>query len=231
MRAALLAIALLLAASMASAIRHGAGWTSKRRSRTADQPGGAHLRRDTDPVRRLGGPPPPRSARACPAAAPTARLHVLDRQGDVRRRRRHDRRRHRGRRQGAVRRVPATGFNAMELTTYSHTASKRRGECHGVAAANRLEQLLRQRRWRRPARRAGPAQRHRRPPAPSGVGQDRRPLGRRRPPHDRRGPCAVDAERRRVGVEPRLRRPQPPGGRRRRALWDTHGCGTAPRRR
>ena len=46
------------------------------------------------------------------------------------------------------RRVRLTGFNAMELTTYSHTASKRRGECHGVEAANRLEQLLRKGRWR-----------------------------------------------------------------------------------
>jgi micrococcal nuclease len=41
------------------------------------------------------------------------------------------------------RRVRMTGFNAMELTTYSHTASKRRGDCHGVEATNRLEQLLR----------------------------------------------------------------------------------------
>ena len=41
------------------------------------------------------------------------------------------------------RRVRLTGFNAMELNTYSHTASKRRGDCHGVAATNRLEQLLR----------------------------------------------------------------------------------------
>ena len=41
------------------------------------------------------------------------------------------------------RRVRLTGFNAMELTTYSHTASKRRGDCHGVEATNRLEQLLR----------------------------------------------------------------------------------------
>jgi micrococcal nuclease len=46
------------------------------------------------------------------------------------------------------RRVRLTGFNAMELTTYSHTASKRRGDCHGVEAANRLEQILRRGRWR-----------------------------------------------------------------------------------
>jgi endonuclease YncB( thermonuclease family) len=39
----------------------------------------------------------------------------------------------------ASRRVRMTGYNAMELTTYSHTASKRRGDCHGVEAANRLE--------------------------------------------------------------------------------------------
>jgi micrococcal nuclease len=46
------------------------------------------------------------------------------------------------------RRVRLTGFNAMELSTYSHTARKRRGDCHGVEATNRLEQLLRRGRWR-----------------------------------------------------------------------------------
>lgn len=48
----------------------------------------------------------------------------------------------------ASRRVRMTGYNAMELTTYSHTASKRRGDCHGVEAANRLEQILRRGRMR-----------------------------------------------------------------------------------
>jgi endonuclease YncB( thermonuclease family) len=47
-----------------------------------------------------------------------------------------------------ARRVRLTGFNAMELTRYSHTASKRRGACHGVEATARLEQLLRRARWR-----------------------------------------------------------------------------------
>jgi endonuclease YncB( thermonuclease family) len=47
-----------------------------------------------------------------------------------------------------ARRVRLTGFNAMELTRYSHTARLRRGECHGVAATARLEQLLRRARWR-----------------------------------------------------------------------------------
>jgi endonuclease YncB( thermonuclease family) len=46
------------------------------------------------------------------------------------------------------RRVRLTGFNAMELSRYSHTASKRRGDCHGVAATSRLEQLLRRGRMR-----------------------------------------------------------------------------------
>ena len=47
-----------------------------------------------------------------------------------------------------ARRARLTGFNAMELTRYSHTASKRRGDCHGVEATARLEQLLRRSRWR-----------------------------------------------------------------------------------
>ena len=47
-----------------------------------------------------------------------------------------------------ARRVRLTGINAMELTRYSHTASKRRGDCHGVEATARLEQLLKRARWR-----------------------------------------------------------------------------------
>jgi micrococcal nuclease len=42
-----------------------------------------------------------------------------------------------------VRRIRLTGINAMELTRYSHTPSKRRGACHAKAATSRLEQLLR----------------------------------------------------------------------------------------
>jgi micrococcal nuclease len=42
-----------------------------------------------------------------------------------------------------VRRIRLTGINAMELTRYSHTPSKRRGACHAKAATARLEQLLR----------------------------------------------------------------------------------------
>jgi len=48
----------------------------------------------------------------------------------------------------ARRRVRMTGYNAMELTRYSYLRSRRRGECHGVAAADRLEQLIRQSQWR-----------------------------------------------------------------------------------
>jgi hypothetical protein len=36
----------------------------------------------------------------------------------------------------------------MELTRYSHTASRRRGDCLGVEATARLEQLLKRARWR-----------------------------------------------------------------------------------
>jgi endonuclease YncB( thermonuclease family) len=45
---------------------------------------------------------------------------------------------------GRVRPVRITGINAMELRRYSKYPSRRRGDCHGVAATNRLEQLLRQ---------------------------------------------------------------------------------------
>jgi endonuclease YncB( thermonuclease family) len=41
------------------------------------------------------------------------------------------------------RRIRITGLNAMELTRYSKYRDRRRGECHGVAATNRLEQLIR----------------------------------------------------------------------------------------
>lgn len=47
-----------------------------------------------------------------------------------------------------VYRVRITGLNAPELRVYSSRASRRRGECHAVAAANRLEQLVRRARGR-----------------------------------------------------------------------------------
>src|SRR4051812_24504219 len=49
---------------------------------------------------------------------------------------------------GGHRRVRVTGINAQELTRYSHKASRRRGECHGVAAADYLERLVRASHWR-----------------------------------------------------------------------------------
>jgi micrococcal nuclease len=45
-------------------------------------------------------------------------------------------------------RVRLTGFNAMEQTRYSHTASRRRGACHALEATARLEELLRRSRMR-----------------------------------------------------------------------------------
>lgn len=49
----------------------------------------------------------------------------------------------------ALRRVRMTGYNAMELTHYSdRRKERRRGECHGVGAANRLHDLVRASRWR-----------------------------------------------------------------------------------
>jgi micrococcal nuclease len=41
-----------------------------------------------------------------------------------------------------ARRVRMTGYNATELFRYSAYPDRRRGECHGVAAANRLDQLI-----------------------------------------------------------------------------------------
>ncbi len=40
------------------------------------------------------------------------------------------------------------GINAMELHKYSHTPSKRRGECTGVAAAANIEKLIKGNKWR-----------------------------------------------------------------------------------
>ncbi|HEU4976928.1 MAG TPA: lamin tail domain-containing protein [Baekduia sp.] len=45
--------------------------------------------------------------------------------------------------QGPLRRVRMTGVQAMELTRYSKYASRRRGECHGVDAADRVDHLVR----------------------------------------------------------------------------------------
>ncbi len=61
----------------------------------------------------------------------------------------------------APRRVRLTGLQAMEQSVYSSRASRRRGECHALAATARLEQLLRRGRMRvrlaaqQPASRAG----------------------------------------------------------------------------
>ncbi|HEV3001791.1 MAG TPA: lamin tail domain-containing protein [Solirubrobacteraceae bacterium] len=43
---------------------------------------------------------------------------------------------------GRTLRVRVTGIQAMEQTVYSSFPSRRRGECHAVAATNRLEQLV-----------------------------------------------------------------------------------------
>src|ERR1700709_1580016 len=40
--------------------------------------------------------------------------------------------------------VRLTGYNAPELSVYSRRASKRRGTCQGVAAANQLDRMIRQ---------------------------------------------------------------------------------------
>ena len=49
---------------------------------------------------------------------------------------------------GRLRKVRLTSIQAMEQTVYSTHPSKRRGECHALAATARLEQLLRAARWR-----------------------------------------------------------------------------------
>jgi micrococcal nuclease len=46
------------------------------------------------------------------------------------------------------RRVRVTGINTNELTRYSHKASRRRGQCHAVAATNQLERMIRKSHWR-----------------------------------------------------------------------------------
>ena len=49
---------------------------------------------------------------------------------------------------GGTRRVRVTGINTAELSRYSHKASRRRGACHGVAATNQLERMIKQSHWR-----------------------------------------------------------------------------------
>jgi endonuclease YncB( thermonuclease family) len=44
---------------------------------------------------------------------------------------------------GRTLRIRVTGIQAMEQTVYSSYATRRRGECHAVAATNRFEQLIR----------------------------------------------------------------------------------------
>jgi endonuclease YncB( thermonuclease family) len=48
----------------------------------------------------------------------------------------------------ARRHVRITGLNAMEQTTYTSRAARRRGECHAVEATARLDQLLKGSRYR-----------------------------------------------------------------------------------
>jgi micrococcal nuclease len=49
---------------------------------------------------------------------------------------------------GGTRRVRLTGINTPELTRYSHSARKRRGACHAVAATAQLERMIRRSGWR-----------------------------------------------------------------------------------
>lgn len=60
-------------------------------------------------------------------------------------------------------RVRVTGVQAMEQTLYSHTPSRRRGQCHALTATARLEALVRRgrRRVRLTAQDAGSRSRHR----------------------------------------------------------------------
>lgn len=46
--------------------------------------------------------------------------------------------------EGKSDRVRITGIQAMEMTRYSSYPSRRRGDCHSVAATNRLESLIKQ---------------------------------------------------------------------------------------
>src|SRR4051812_5690769 len=55
--------------------------------------------------------------------------------------------------------IRMSGINAMELTRYSKYASRRRGECHGVAATGRLEQLIPRRHRRVPRAAQSPSSR------------------------------------------------------------------------
>lgn len=48
-----------------------------------------------------------------------------------------------GDRSGRIWEIRFRAVQAMELSRYSHLASRRRGACHAVAAANRVEQLIR----------------------------------------------------------------------------------------
>jgi endonuclease YncB( thermonuclease family) len=49
---------------------------------------------------------------------------------------------------GGRRRIRLIGLNSTELHVYSPRASRRRGECHGVPAANEMERLVRGSHWR-----------------------------------------------------------------------------------
>src|SRR4051812_42340543 len=48
-----------------------------------------------------------------------------------------------GDRSGRIATIRFTGINAMELHRYSATASRRRGECHGVAATAVVDRMIR----------------------------------------------------------------------------------------
>src|SRR3712207_4599036 len=44
--------------------------------------------------------------------------------------------------------IRITGLQAMELSVYSHTPSRRRGDCHGLEATAMMERQIKRSKWK-----------------------------------------------------------------------------------
>ena len=165
--------------------------------------------RSSRSARRRRAPGRRRAPRPRPLPAPRDEpaLLRLDRQGHVRRRRRHDLRRHRRRRHAARTSTSASpGSTRWSRPPTRAAPPQRRGECHAVEATARLDAAAEGGQVQGAPARAGPGEPLQQPAAPLRRGQGQRPLDRRRAHADHRGPRDVAAQPPRVRLEPRLQR-------------------------
>ena len=189
---------------------HGRALPVRRSSPSSSRGPGLGRRRRPQPVRRPGGPPA-RSGPARSRSSPTATRSTSTSTVTA---------------HGSPPRVRLTGFNAMELRRYSPRASRRRGDCHGVEATARLEQLLRRghRACGSPPRTRQPRRRRLRRQVRSRTAA----AGSTPAAAARRGPRAVAPNRSSGPGTATTRRSADQAAAAGLRLWDPQGCGAGP---